>query len=288
MIRLFENTVITEDSFQEVKLSKLENKIAYASYRFSFADGTFAFQPNFMYRFATANLNFYEASAIVSYRSIIDIGGGIREGFGPIMMARARISNLEVGFAYDFPSALPQISTGGTYEVQLKYRFGKQVEAPAKRAKPAIVAQVVPEPVKEEPRKEEPKEEPKKEEPVVTKEEPKKEEAKVETVQQPVRQEPVVQQPVVQQTETPKEEVQPAPKGGYYLVIGAFRIREHANSFLKSVTQLGYKAELKKGNDLYYVHLPKDHRPDAVDHERVNSIRATTQFKDAWYTTIEE
>lgn len=286
MVRLFDNTVITEDSFQQIKLSKLENKIAYASYRFSFANDTWAFQPNFMYRFATANINFYEATGIISYNNMVDVGGGFREGFGPILMGRLRIKNLEAGFAYDFPSALPQVSTGGTYEVQLKYKFGKRVDAPAKKPKPQLVAQVTPDPPKEEPKKEEPK----KEEPKV---EPKKEEPKVETVQEPVRQEPVVeqpvvQQPVVQQTEPPKEEVQPPPQGGYYLVIGAFRIREHANSFLKSVTQLGYKAEMKKGNDLYYVHLPEHHKADAVDHDRVNKLRATTQFKDAWYTTIEE
>jgi type IX secretion system PorP/SprF family membrane protein len=289
LIRLFDNRIVSEDAFQQLKFSQLENKVAYASYRFSFGDGTWAFQPNFMYRFAQANLNFYEATGIISYKSIIDVGGGYREGFGPVLTARSRLGNLEVGFSYDFPSALPQVSTGGTYEIQLKYKFGKTVESPARRVKPQLVAEVTP-PVetKTTPVKEQPKEEPK----VETVQAPVREEPKQEPVKEQPRQEQVVvkeqpvvkQEPVVQQPEVTATEV---PKGGYYLVIGAFRLQEHANSFLRSAKQLGYKVELKRGKDFYYVHMI-DHHSDTSDTEKVKKIRATTQFKDAWYTTIEE
>lgn len=292
LIRLVDNRIVSEDAFQkEIKFSQLENKIAYASYQFDFANGTWGFKPSVMYRFAQANQNFFEATGVISYDGLIDIGGGYRQDFGPMLMARLNLARLEVGFAYDFPSALPQVSTGGTYEAQLKYRFGKVTEAPAKRPRKEVVA-VVPEettPVetpKEEPKQEEVKEEPKQE----PKEEP-KQEIKEEPKQETVQQQPVTQETtpptVVQEPPIIREEVKTPPKGGFHLVIGAFRDPQHAENFLKSVREKGYKAEIYRGKDITYVHLPQ-HHTTVMNPEAVRKIRGTTPFTDAWYTPINE
>lgn len=277
LIRLFDNNNSSADSVDNLAFSQLKDKIVFAGYIFQLSE-TFTLQPNFSYRFTADNLNFYEASAIFSYREMISLGGGYRENFGPTAIARVAIKDLQIGFAYDFPSTKASVSTGGTNEIQLKWRFGKVMDRPAKKERIAAIP----------------------EEPVThTEEKMPEEEVEVAPAIQPEPvnvAEPTITIPeeqIVKPTEKPKpnEEIfKPTdePTSEFIMVVGSFNRRSNADKLVKELSKFGYQAETLKspGSDYYYVHLPA-FKTDSVTLEKVLEIRKESLFKDAWFKKME-
>lgn len=272
LIRLFDNNNSSSDSVENLSFSQLKDRIIFAGYTFNLSE-TFNLQPNFSYRFTADNINFYEASAIFSYKEMISLGGGYRENFGPTALVRVAIKDLQIGFAYDFPSTKSAVSTGGTNEIQLKWRFGKVMDRPAKKEK--ITNTTAEEPIKEVEEKTEVT-------PEVVQPEPSptlvivEPETKV-IAEQEKANEDVIEEPAV---ETKTNE--------FLMVVGSFNKRANADKLVRKLSESGYQAETLKspGSDFYYVHLPA-YKTDSVTLERVLEIRKENLFKDAWFKKVD-
>jgi type IX secretion system PorP/SprF family membrane protein len=272
LVNLIQRTTFTPDNFQKIKFGELKNQIFFASYRFTLVPDTWFFQPNVAYRQNADNVNFYETSGFLSYRSKIDLGGGYRQNFGPSAMLRITWKQLSIGAAYDFPSTKSQVSTGGTQEFQLKWRFG------ARNEPPVVKKNTIPTPKEEE--KIQPVPEEKKE---VVKEEPKEEivpqdvivEKKTEVVQQPA--EPVVPQP-------------PPVEEDFYFVIGTFELRRNAKQFYDAVRKKGIVAEIRESKSgqephYFYVHMPQ-YKSREVTLDKILELKKNTGFQDAWFKKL--
>jgi type IX secretion system PorP/SprF family membrane protein len=273
-IRLFDNKNYSADSVDNLAFSQLKDRIVFAGYTFHLSE-TFNLQPNFSYRFTADNLNFYEASAIFSYKEMISLGGGYRENFGPTAIVRVAIKDLQIGFAYDFPSTKASVSTGGTNEIQLKWRFGKVMDRPAKKEKNTTT-------IAEEP---------------ITSVEEKKVEEKTEANPVVVEPEPtpaIVEPEVMVITEQvkPNEEVfapsSEPTSNEFLMVVGSFNRRSNADKLVRELSKSGYQAETLKSptSDYYYVHLPA-YKTDSVTLEKVLELRKEKLFKDAWFKKVE-
>lgn len=303
LIRLIDHKTFSEDALQNIKFGELKNKVIFASYKFRLSD-QISLQPNFSYRFTTDNLNFYETSAIFSFKDLIGVGGGYRESFGPTALVRLNIKDLQVGYAYDFPSNQYSVSTGGSNEIQLKWRFGKIMDRPTKKEK-ITTSSVVEEPViKVEEKTEitpvivqpepapvlvEPTIKPKDEPAIKAKDEPMikpKDEPAIKAKDEPVIK--AIEEPI-----KPNEEIFAAPSvepttNEFLLILGSFNKRSNADKLARELSKAGYKTEVLKspGSEYYYVHLPA-YKTDSVTLEKVLELRKNNLFKDAWFKKME-
>jgi type IX secretion system PorP/SprF family membrane protein len=253
-IRLFDNNLSYLSTENELTFSQLQDKIVFAGYNFDISEN-FSVQPNFSYRFTLDRLNFFETSAFFSYKKMFGIGGGYREGFGPLAMARVSFKDLEIGFAYDFPSPDPAVSLGGTNEFQLKWEFGKTLEKSSKSKKSTVLKPAL--------------------EDVVI---PPVEEKREEAVELP----PVIEQPVAPQPEViPAEEIKAEE---FILVVGSFKIRANAERFARELRRQGYEAEIYQPDqsDYAYVHLSQ-FKTTVITVDKLLEIRKGIPFKDAWF-----
>jgi type IX secretion system PorP/SprF family membrane protein len=274
LIRLVDNRTFSENKLQEIRFGELRNKILFVSYKLRLSND-FGFQPNFAYRFTQDDLNFFETSGIFSYKEMLYLGGGYRHEFGSTAMVRVSWKDLQIGFAYDLPSSRINVSTGGTNEIQLKWRFGTNIESP--KLKKSLV-EVVPSEIKKiedskqlEPSKDQeiskPIEEPKVlTEPIAIQENMKEFEA-----------------PFVQQSDTANNQIE------YILVVGTFERSHNANQLVKELAHQGFKAEILKisGSSYNYVHLPQ-YKSESITIEQIKGIRANQLFKDAWFKRIDK
>lgn len=276
LVRLVDNKTFSEEQLQSPEFNELKNKIIFAAYKFNLSQ-TFSLQPNFAYRFTADNLNFYETSAVFSYKDLISVGGGYRENYGPTAIARVTIKDLQVGFAYDLPSTKAEVSTGGTNEIQLKWRFGKVLDKLTKREKTP--------------------EESTEELAIAENNTPITEEPAPEKAVEPAKEEPriVPVEPVmVMEAEKPKEEVitpiaveKPLESNEYLLIAGTFNRRANAEKLVKELAKNGIEGVIlhTQGESYYYVHVPK-YKTDSVTLEKVLEIRDEEVFKDAWYKKV--
>lgn len=282
MLQLVDHQTLSEDNFQKVTFSQLKNKIAFATYRFNLVTDTWALQPAVTYRFNENGLNLYEAAAFVSYKNILDVGGGYRQYFGANAMLRVHIKDIEIGFAYDFPTPNMQVSTGGSNEVQLKWRFGKFVDPVSRKnqkqsttIKQDAVAQAPVTPPVEPEKKEE-------------------ETADAKNTDTAATQTAVAQTAVAEPT---SPEPRPSwqdhmevddklPGNYYYLIVGTFKKQSNANKLVRNMAEDGVEAEVKKVQDYYYVHISK-YKTKLITLDRVMEIRHQTPYADAWYKRLE-
>lgn len=276
LVRLVDNTTFSEETFQMPEFNELKNNVILAGYKFNLSN-EFSFQPNFSYRFTADNLDFFEASGIFSYKDIMSVGGGYREGYGPTAVARVNIKDLQVGYAYDFPSAKADVSTGGTNEVQLKWRFGKTLEKLTKRQKSSDenateLAQQAKNTTED------------KEVPVLLTE-PIKEENKE-------KPNPVTIEEMAKPLDEKKiDDVipQPTEASEFILIAGTFTRKSNAEKLVKELANQGFDGEIKhdERDDYFYVHIPK-YKTDKVTIDKILEIRTLEIFKDAWYKRIEK
>lgn len=278
LVRLVDNKTFSEEQLQKPEFNELKNKIIFAGYKFYFSE-TFSLQPNFLYRFTADNLNFYETSAVFSYKEMISVGGGYRENYGPTAIARVTIKDLQVGFAYDLPSTKAEVSTGGTNEIQLKWRFGKVLDKLTKREKTPVestnqltVAQNQA-PVSEAP-------------------DPEK---AVESGNEKIGIVPV-EAVVVKETEKSKEEIitpltveEPQNSIEYLLIAGTFNRRANAEKLVKELAKNGIEGVIlhTQEESYYYVHVPQ-YKTEIVTLEKVLEIRNLEIFKDAWFKKLDK
>jgi type IX secretion system PorP/SprF family membrane protein len=284
MVNLFDRKTISNEKFQEVKIGQLKDHIFFTSYKFTLVPETWFMQANLAYRISQDNLNYLEGSALVSYKSIVDIGGGYRQNFGPSVILRLHLKRLHAGFSYDFPSNNQQVSTGGSQEMQLKWLFGDEIRVIADNSdsKPEETVeqqQQKPEPNTEEIKTEEPK--------IV------EEKAPINPIQEQTVETKVAEQKVEDNVPIERVEIskQPEPKHLYY-VIGTYKSRANAEKFLGQVKRRGVQAEIKESKSgttphYFYVHIPQ-YKMTQVSLDDILQLQEETGFKDAWFTEIDE
>ncbi|MBX2895941.1 MAG: type IX secretion system membrane protein PorP/SprF [Cyclobacteriaceae bacterium] len=274
LIRLIDNRTLSETKLQEIKFSELKNKIISASYKFRLSN-EFSFQPNFAYRFTADDLNFFETSGVFSYKETFYLGGGYRHEFGPTAMVRVAWKDFQIGYAYDLPSTRINVSTGGTSEVQLKWRFGPEVEKPQRKK---IVTKEV---TNAEPNQSE---------------NSKPETLKIQEITK-VEEEPIklTEPNVTQESKTEMKEVVSQYDNDineqieYILIVGTFERSYNAEKLVRELAQQGVKAESMKleGSSYHYVHLPQYKTP-SITIEQLQAIRKNDLFKDAWFKRIDK
>jgi type IX secretion system PorP/SprF family membrane protein len=288
LIRLIDHKTISADPIQGIDFSELKNKIIFASYRFNLAED-FSLQPNFAYRFTSDNLNFFETSAVFSYKNFISVGGGYRESYGPTAIARVTIKDLQVGYAYDFPSTKASVSTGGTNEIQLKWRFGKVLEKLTKREKTLEEKKVEPifvqtqSPITKDTIQavEKPKEE-------IATDIAKEAEKPSEEITEPVIAVVIPEIKETDQTEEFELKKDDDSSNTFILVVGTFKNQINAQKLVKSLAKAGYQAEINKvpGSSYHYVHIPK-FKTDQVSLDKILEVRSADIFKGAWYKKVQ-
>jgi len=317
MLKLVDHKTLSEDNFQKVSFSQLKNKVAFMMYRFNIVPDTWAFTPAVSYRFYENDLNLFEATGIISYKNVIDLGGGYRQSFGANALLRVHIKDIEIGYAYDFPAPNIQVSTGGSNEVQLKWRFGKFVDPVSrkgKKASPSIkndIAAVTPPPAtpKEEDTEDDTKDNKNTREPNNTRDTP----VAANDTNKPAADVAAPDRPnangtpkTVETASTPTEanpntEARPErraswqdhmevddklPGNYYYLIVGTFKKQSNANKLVRNLAEDGTGAEVKKVDDYYYVHISK-YKTKVITLDRVMEIRQETPYADAWYKRLE-
>ncbi|MBX2916028.1 MAG: type IX secretion system membrane protein PorP/SprF [Cyclobacteriaceae bacterium] len=276
LVRLIDNRTLSETRVQEIKFSQLKNKIISASYKFQLTN-EFSFQPNFAYRFTADDLNFFETSGVFSYKETFYLGGGYRHEFGPTAMVRVAWKDFQIGYAYDLPSTRINVSTGGTSEIQLKWRFGPEIEKP-KRNKITPLNDT--------------KDEPKPDDNNKLTEGQKHQEINKVTEEQARVSEPLVNQenklepkePTISESdEIINEQIE------YILIVGTFERSYNAEKLVREMSQQGIIAESIKieGSSYHYVHLPQ-YKTNNITIEKLQEIRKNQLFKDAWFKRIDK
>ncbi len=278
LVNLFERNTLSAEKFQEVKFSQMKNQIIFAAYRLTLVPATWFLQPNIAYRLSQDGVNYYEASAIISYKNLIDVGGGYRQDFGGTLMLRLHLKKLHVGAAYDLSSNQAQVSPGGTQELQLKWREEEDLATLNKNQKKSTIPKPEEEKLQPEQKEEKVIESAKQEVPIA----PavliaKVEEPKVE----PIKEEPIQEVPKVAVVDPPE----------LYFVIGTFENKTLADQFMATVNKKGMEAEIKESKPgakpyFYYVHIPKYKSKD-VTFDKIVELKKITGFNDAWFTKLE-
>lgn len=298
LVQLVDNRTFAEEEFQKITFSQLKNRIAFASYKFNLSP-SIGLQPYFVYRFTDVDkLDYYEASALFSYKNLLDVGGGYRQNTGPVAMARVKWKNLQIGYSFDFPANYAQVSPGGTNEVQLKWNFGRVVDQLAKKQE-----------------KQEPEPEYEEEETAVA-ENRQEEEAAPASVQienenpgagqnqntpansfasstqsTTVAVEPPATSNTVAASQN-TENVSPPDDADmdqqpWYLILGTFEKKSNADRFMHALQRDGLDPEVKYSNatGYYYVHLPA-YTTNEITVEKVMELRKDPRFKDAWFKRL--
>lgn len=290
---LIKKKTFTEDQFQEVTFNSIKNNIAFITYRFNISENI-SFQPNFAYHFTQDNLKYFDAAGLLYYKDVIGVGGGYRENFGPSAILRLSWKDLNIGYAYDFPSNHASVSTGGTNEVQLKYRFGKLIDSGDKKDKKQQTPQqkpvtpVIPEATPEkEPdsdstqNKDGNRTDRKTAAPGQTQPQQNDAGAPTKETNKPSTQ-PV--QPTIQPADETPEKNLFTGEGEWHLVVGTFEKKSNAEKQLKALKAEGMKAELRYDEEMkyYYVHLP-DYSTQDITLDKVMQLRKNPAFKEAWF-----
>ncbi|MBL0744247.1 PorP/SprF family type IX secretion system membrane protein [Chryseolinea lacunae] len=274
MLKLVDHKTLSQESFQKVSLSPLKNKNLFATYRFTLVPDTWALQPSISYRFNDDDVNFYEASAFVSYKGVLDVGGGYRQYFGPSAMLRVHVKDIAIGYAYDFPSPNMQVSTGGSNEVQVKWRFGRSINTPSKKPSKESAPARTDEDVAKAATK------------TVDPEKTDSTGAVSPTDNAVAKTENAAAEPKRSSWEDHMEVDDKLPGQYYYLIVGTFKKQSNANKLVRYLADDGVTAEVKKVDDYYYVHISK-YKTKIITLDRVMEIRHETQFADAWYKRLE-
>jgi type IX secretion system PorP/SprF family membrane protein len=136
--KIFQRNVISTTSFNEIEVKRLDHFLFTASYKFNFADGAIAFEPQALYHVTEGSPNRYEALGVVYLRDILWFGGSYRQYNGPTAFAGIKVTK-QIKFGYAFDMSTSQITGFGnsSHEMMLSLRFGQNRKANSKKTFPA-------------------------------------------------------------------------------------------------------------------------------------------------------
>lgn len=297
---LFKDQLQSPSSFGEIVFDPLSDYYAFASVMIPLGD-QLAFEPIVAYRsFATGSQ--YEVAAVIHAMDLVWVGGSYRQNSGPTGVFGFTISDrLDFGYAYELASNQVNGFTNGTHELQLSIRVGKKKElTPKKKKEKKEQKEETPPPIDDKPV----------EEKVVVEEEKQAEKKEVlipvDSIETKFDENSKLRPVIVAETEEqPNEEPVPVRKdndvvkrgkhmlelpAGHYVMIGAFKSLDNAQSYSDKVFTKGYHETsfgYLSGRKYYYVWIKKSASASSARKER-DIFRKMRSFKDAWYMEVKE
>ncbi|MTI21585.1 type IX secretion system membrane protein PorP/SprF, partial [Fulvivirga sp. RKSG066] len=198
---LFTDSLVSQESFQQIDFSPTDNYILSAKYTIELAENRIAFEPNVIYRVFGNNESQFEAQGILTFLNTIWVGGSYRQDYGVTTHVGLNIKDkFSFGFAYELASDQVSGFNNGSHEFHLRLRLGKKKEIKAKEPVDRDVITDTIEEEKQEPAKEEIEE--KQEEDEEEKIDNKKEEADASTGEKPSEEKPQKEDVNNQQTKS--------------------------------------------------------------------------------------
>ncbi|MBL7856263.1 MAG: PorP/SprF family type IX secretion system membrane protein [Cyclobacteriaceae bacterium] len=291
LTRIFDSNIVNEESFNEVNLSRLKNRLYSVSYRFSIVQDLFDLEPYFLYRETPDSQNSWEAASLLYIKDKLWLGASYHETKGYGFFLGATIKDMfRFGYSYELPPIDGSFGNTNSHEMQISLLFGEKRQPQAKARKEKLKPVVATNPQPEE----------------IVQVEPTPVEAQPEKFIEPVEQERFVtetiqKQPEISQPQSVAEESEAEPKPaakpplsftlgkGHYVVIGAFKIMENAMHYALDLQQKGLAiptVALNPKNQLYYVYIYSSYDLDEARKVR-NQNRVKRPFKEAWLFTME-
>ena len=288
---IFESDPFNTESFSEFKLSNLKNRFYSASYRFNLGvREELAMEPYIIYRQTQDGLqNYWEVATTVYYKDNIWAGASYRQDSGIGLMVGLNVMDkFRFGYSYEFPPLEMDLPSASSHELHMGFRFGD------KRSRPIIarssgykrtVAQNR-KAIKNKMRDDQKAAERLAQTDMVA---PREElEEVIGTVNGNENSTPVADEPSapvsVQEAFTkgtpPRTDVL---EPGYYVVVGAFSVKNYAFRYTRQIKAKGYTATaaLNPTKDLFYVYIFSSYDIEEAKKVR-NQYKANNLFSDAW------
>lgn len=285
---IFESDPFSTDSFSEFKLSNLKNRFYSASYRFSLGVmEEFEMEPALLYRQTQDGLqNYWEAATTVYYKDRIWGGASYNQNNGlGLMLGLNVMDKFRFSYSYEFPPFGLELSGASSHELHMGFRFGE------KRTRPVIarstgykrtVAQ------KRRAIQHKLRDDQKAAERVALADKAlqDQEEEAVEVARDtdtPATAEPSAPVSVQEAFATGSPSRTEVLEPGYYVVVGAFSVKNYAFRYARQIKTKGYTATaaLNPQKDLYYVYIFSTFDMEEARKVR-NQYKAQNLFSDAW------
>jgi len=242
-------------------------------YKFRLPTAQWAVHPFLQYQHFGTSDPFLEGGMLIHYKDLLQLGGLYRHHYGTSVLAGLQWKDFGFHYAYEMASSLVNDLGQGSHEIQLSFRFGKEVSAKA------------PEKQKQE----------NKQLSIVAKDtvqtvptEQKAVEARTDTTQADTKPAPENTEELVQHAVYYFSEAQPNELPvGYYVVAGTFKNTENAERLAKSLSQNGFFAAsgYNTENQYYLVYV---YRSGSIEKTREarDQFRKSKLLKDAWLLEV--
>ncbi len=307
--QLFDGNRFSSQSFEDVKVSSLNNRLYSVGYKFPIGSSGIAIEPYFLYRERADKQNSWEAASVVYIRDKFWIGGSYHQTLGMGFFFGLDIKQLfKFGYSYELPPVSKEFTSTSSHELQLSLRLGKKREQTliTKKSKKTVAPAAVQEDsvkTKEEPievaKNEEPTEIPREQEPIDSNPVAQREQTSHPAGAAIVGATVAVDQPQPDNSlskETPdpvKNTAKPsrsfALAKGHYVVAGAFKVMQNAMNYSQDLQLKGYPdvtVAINPKNDLYYVYIFSSYDIEEARKVR-NQYRIKRPFSEIWVFTAE-
>ena len=285
---IFESDPFNTENFSEFKLSNLKNRFYSASYRFNMGVmEEFAMEPYLLYRQTQDGLqNYWEAATMVYYKDKIWGGASYNQNNGlGLMLGLNVMDKFRFGYSYEFAPFDMEFSAASSHELHMGFRFGE------KRSRPVIArANGYKRTVARNRKAIENKmrDDQKAAERVALADQVVQEETNEEVIDVAKATEPstpVSVQEAFAKGSPPRVDIL---EPGYYVVVGAFSVKNYAYRYARQIMAKGYTATaaLNRKKDLYYVYIFSSY--DIEEARKVRAqYKARNMFSDAWIYGLE-
>ncbi|MEO7990610.1 MAG: PorP/SprF family type IX secretion system membrane protein [Chryseolinea sp.] len=309
--QLFDGNRFSSQSFDNVKVSSLNNRLYSIGYKFPIGSSGIAIEPYFLYRERADKQNSWEAASVVYIKDKFWIGGSYHQTLGMGFFLGLDIKQLfKFGYSYELPPVNKEFTSTSSHELQLSLRLGKKREQTliTKKSQKTVAPTAVKEDsvkTKEEPidvaKNEEPTEIPREQEPIdsnpVTQSEQTSPPAGAAVASTPADADQSAQQSdnglskdVPKPVKTPSKPPRSfALAKGHYVVAGAFKVMQNAMGYSQDLMLKGYSdvtVAINPKNNLYYVYIFSSYDIEEARKVR-NQYRIKRPFSEIWVFTAE-
>jgi len=273
LTELFDSNPFNPDRFNRFNFSNLRNRLYSASYRFELESfqTPIAIEPYFLYRESEDGLqDYWEAATLVHFKETFWTGLGYNRNNGLALFAGLNLKEkFSFSYSYEFPPFKAVTFSASSHELQMNIRFGRE-RTPA--SKPSILLQRY-----------------KKKKPQNLSRPPKKPAGRNHFGRAPGRivereSKPVTErEPQILQEEVSKP-AEPVPSGrNYYLVVGSFQEKAHADNMVQQLKKEGHAPDIAVNpeNHYYHVYLFSTSDPELAK-KQLAEYKQSGPFAEAW------
>lgn len=296
LTKLFQNNSFSAESFNEIKLSSLRNRLFSASYRFTLGmEENVSIEPYLLYRqHELKEMDSWEAGTLLNFKKSVWIGTAYNQNYGLSLISGFSVKDrFRFSYSYDMSVLSSKVNIPGSHEINLGIKLSRKKSKLAVRPtmKPTLALanesnskpssgdrgnknpmRMVTSPPPDFKILEEPAV------PVESRNKPR--------VEEHPQTEPEV---AVKPVEKPKiSESFTASKGHYYVVVGVYSVMSHSLRYTKDMIEKGYPVSviLNPKNNYYYVYIFSSLNLEDAKKFR-NDYRWKNLFKEAWIFNME-